>query len=792
MKRLKAYSNTFRDFAILIIIFLFTFQKFEPLFGTGLDKSYIWALNWLFVHDYNTLVNLIYPIGPLGFFKIPTVEGNNFLIAFFFYTFLKLSFIALLLKLDSFINSKRKIFSVVLVMIVSYFADLDLLIIGSSFVLVYFSIRKQNLAYYLLAAIIASLGLFIKSSIGISALSMVFIMPFVSFYLHKNKKQLLIQVSVVLGIFVLMGLLVFKDLNLFLSFLYGIIKLSSSYSESLSLHPENNWVVLSLFILTLAIIPVLNKDKKVSIVFLLLLFPLFVAWKHSMSREDFHHYYKLISFVIVFIGILIIISSKKNRFLLYGLPLSVLLLYFNMTNLPDYKSLKIEISGINNFLEPLLDNNTFEKKYRNISEKNISQNKLNVQTKESIGRSTIDVYPWDLSYIAANNLNWKNRQTLEVGASTSQWVSAKAAQSYSGNDDSLEFVLFHLTKNKYQGWFGSLDGRYILNDEPLLIFNLLNNYSIIEKEPTFLLFKKNKSQNFSEQILSEEQIVEFGKWVDIPDSENEIIRLKAYSEKSFAGKLKTFLFKGEEYFIDYLFEDGKTLTFRYITATAVDGLWCSPFIQNPFSDVVEQDVIKVRLRNSSSLFVSKSIKIAFERIKVKPTKTNVFEIDNANELFLKHIKNNDQTILNIKENFDSLNSAHNEKFSIVYDNAFSGNKSHKIKGSKLSYSFKYSMDSLWALMIDSTLKLEVQTDVRYLNPSSKAMLVISLITGDENVWVSKPLATSKKSGNWEYLFFNKTFVIEKHNKGILKIYVWNNGSEDIFIDDFRVSIIAKN
>lgn len=792
MEKLRAYSNTLQDFAILMIIFLLTFQKFEPQFGTGLDNSYVWALNWLLVNDYSSLINLIYPIGPLGFLKMPTTEGYNLLIAIVFYSIVKIGFIILLLKLDHSTNGKRTFSSVLLIFIIMYFANIDLLLMGSSLILSFLSIKRQSVVLFVLASVVAFIGLFIKSSIGISSLSIVLLTPIIYYFIYREKVILIKQIVFFFIVAISLGLIVFNSPYLFFQYLIGIIKLSGSYSETLALFPNNNWVVLTGFLIITLAFPFLNKEKDARLMYLLLLFPLFAAWKHSMSRQDISHYSILFGFIFVFWGIIILVSSSKNKNLLLILPVSIMLLYVNMANLPMYSSRKVEISGINNFLEPLLDTKRFDKRYTKLSENAISKNRLNAETKKIIGSSTIDVYPWELSYVAANSFTWKPRKTLEIGASTSQWVSAKAAQSYLGNDDSPEYVLFHLIKNKYQGWFGSLDGRYILNDEPLLIYNLLNNYSIVEKQEKFLLYEKNESRNLTEPELEETQITKFGEWIEIPNYDDEIIRLKVKSYKTLAGHLKNFLYKGEEYLIDYLFEDGKILTFRYIPATAVDGLWCSPFIQNPFSDIVERDVVKIRLRNSSTLFVSKSIKVAFERIKIKSTDKYSPETDNANALFLKHIKNNDQTILNVNVNFDSLNSAQNKKYSLVVNHAFSGNKSHKIKGGKLSYSFKYPMDSLWALVNDSISNLEIQSDLKYLNQKSKTILVISLTTEHEKFWFSRSLANTKNEDKWEYLFFNKTFIREKHGKGLLKIYVWNNGTENVFIDDFRVLVIAKN
>lgn len=301
-----------------------------------------------------------------------------------------------------------------------------------------------------------------------------------------------------------------------------------------------------------------------------------------------------------------------------------------MTYLPKYKGRKIEIAGINNFVE-LLNFKTFKKKYADISKKNLKPNILAPKIRKMIGDKPIDIYPWEHSYIAANKLNWKMRKTLEIGASTSRWASLKASENYCLTDDSPNFVLFHLIKDKYNGYFGSLDGRYILNDEPILIFNILNNYSIVEKNNSYLLFKKNNHPNFLSIKVDDYKQCEFGKWIKVQSDDNEITRLKVISKNTLLGSIKKFLYKEEIYFIDYMFDDGKILTYRYVPSTAVDGLWCNPFILNPESNIIEQKVIKVRLRNSNSSFVSNSIKIQIEHIPLN--KKNNY--NSINKLFLK-------------------------------------------------------------------------------------------------------------------------------------------------------------
>lgn len=75
---------------ISILIFIFTFPILELDYATGLDNSYLWGLNMLFAQDYNSLLQLKYPLGPLFILKSPTYEGNNALFFLIFYTVVKL------------------------------------------------------------------------------------------------------------------------------------------------------------------------------------------------------------------------------------------------------------------------------------------------------------------------------------------------------------------------------------------------------------------------------------------------------------------------------------------------------------------------------------------------------------------------------------------------------------------------------------------------------------------------------------------------------------------------------
>ena len=762
-----------KDITIVIIIFIFTFPRFEPSFGMGLDPSYIWALNNLFHNHYDTLINLTYPIGPLGFIKLPTTEAYNLIISIIAYSIVKISFLILLLKLDILINNKRSIASVLLILIASYYANIDFLIIGNVLILSLLNFAKLDIKLFALSVFFAIFGFFIKSSIGITSFSMIFISIVAN---YNNRTFLLKQIGVSFIIVLTVGLIILKgDILLFINHIIGIIKLSSGYSDTLSLHPNNNWWLLGIFLLLILSLPLFIKDRRFRFSYLLLLFPLFATWKHAMTREDISHYNILINYLFVFGSIIVITTFNKKKLVFAAFFISILLVFGNMTNIPQYSSKEFSRIGLLNFTE-ILDFNNFKNKYSKISSENVAPNILNKEIRNIIGNASIDIYPWDHSYIAANNLNWQARKTIEIGVSTSRWASKKASENYKIRETAPEYILFHLQKDKYNGTFASIDGRYILNDEPLVIFNLLQNYSIITKTEKYILFKKNTDDNIMEVSSGNMHQSKFGEWMDIPSNSHEITRLKIISHNTFLGKIKEFLYKEESYFIDYKLKDGRILTYRYVPSTAVDGLWCNPFILNPENTTLGQKVIKVRLRNSNSLFISNSIEIKTEHLKLNKK---------PDYLFLKTKVNRDSVIINKTMDFEQTSELLDQEIELDNDYYFSNQKSNLVKSNGFSYIYKYSLDSLWKNINDSIEYLQIDASIYYMNDNSEANIVISISESQENIWHGEKL---NSSSDWNYSYINNKLSRQKHSTGNISVYVWNTGDENIYIDDFWFSI----
>ena len=759
---------------IIAIIFLFTFPAYYAGYGAGLDPSYVWGLNWLFINDYHTLTQLTYPFGPLAFLKIPAVIGHNAFISIVFYCLFKMGFIWLMFKLSDMMKNTDKLATVFVIFIVSFFTSIDFLIIGCCLLLMLMDYKKKSIIAFIISVLIAFIGLFIKLSIGISSLSIIGISVLVHLFYSKNIIYLIKQLGIIVLIGFITGLLVFRDIGTYFHFLEGAYKLSEGYGDVLSLHPNNNWLFLSLFLILMVVFPFISKGKDVKIAYLFSFFPLLAAWKHSFIREDIYHYAILLTFLFVFWGIIYVVSSKKTVTLLTA-SLTILLLYANMrnVNIPEYRELKKDIIGINNFRE-VLDYRTFKQKMLSMSENDISKNRLSPEIQGIIGTASVDIYPWDFSYIAANNFTWKPRKTLELGASTSRWASEKASENYLLKEESPQFVLFHLENDYSGGKLGSIDNRHILNDEPLVIHNLLNNYTLLVKTDKFLLFKRNTSSQFNDIYLDDIQDCTFGEWIDIPNNADEIIRLNVFSGNTFLGKINKMFYKETAYFVDYQFEDGIILTYRYIPQTAIDGLWCNPFIRYSNTDVKESKVVKVRFRNANPLFVKKLLRTQIQHIKIKSDLQDSTEIDNL--LFHKSITPSKEIIVEMLQQSDNELSKTAGFSNIVEKNGY-------------SFTYEIDLDSLF--QTTEADYLTVEANVRTVNYYCNAGLVICAENTKEDFWAASYPLYSISKNMWHYSYLSKSIKREQHTSGVLKIYVFNYGKTPVYIDDFRVRITKQ-
>jgi len=768
-----ALKKSISGLGLALGICIVTFPALSPDYGIGLDASYGWALNWLWVYDLPTLQSLTYPIGPLGFLKIPSTEGNNLLWSICFFSVVKLTLIFTMFRLSIPAGKHWPTwFAVLAATIACAFSNLDVLIIASCLALTTLYLRDNKVVWILPATLLAAIGLYIKSSIGISATSIVVVGAILSYFQNRNVKKLAVCILAMALLVITIGLVLFLDIERLSAYLWGIKEFSSGYSL-FSLHPENNWIALSAAFGLLALFGTLHARKGLGGFMLLALFPLFAMWKHAMVRQDMSHYPLLISFVIV-LGCVTMLVPKKMNWRVSLLPTAIIaLLWVNMSGFTDGRSLSPQLNGFRN-IAPLISNYpAFMEKHAAMAAEAQEAHRLPADVRAMIGNATIDIHPWEYSYIIANGLNWSPRPTLEISGTTTQWASTRNADHYTpANATAPRFVLFHLVKDRYDGCFGSIDDRYVLNDEPKLIYNLLNHYQIVAKNPAFLLFEMKDGERLSTVNLDNAHEYHYGEWLDVPAVTNEIVRLRVNMQRSMAERLQVFLYKEMPYHIDYMLEDGSVLSYRFVPALASEGMWCHPLVLQPQQDVVEQRAIKVRLRCTDQAIAPGKATVQFERIALSSYAGKAGQQGLEHTLFSK----NPRLTRKLMHRQGTHPGAENVAIEVI---------------PPLGYSWTpyMQLDSLWNMAESDVDNLTVEALVYAYSTNAGTGLVVTVEGSADNVWRSKSLVMGKDA---ERVFTKLSLDLNRqsHSTGMLKAYVWNNDSSEVKIAGLRLDVFA--
>lgn len=607
--------------AITLLIFLFTFPDVSPDYGPGLDPSYVWGLNWLFVHDYSTLTSLIYPFGPLSFLKYPIGEGHNFILFLIFYSIVKCVFIVsgfLVSGVFSIHHSDtgerhsvvRWVVPTILLCLACYYANIDVLILFSCLFLSLLFVETEKIGLFLGATLLAVLSLFVKVSIGVNALSVVFASILVYFMEHRKWESLLVQVSMLLGLIVAMAFIVMHRPSVVANWMVGVVHLVFGYG-GLSLDYDNHKFWMLVYLLSLMVSPFLCGGKKYKYAGLMLVVPVFAFWKHGMIREDMWHYFGMVFFMVVFWLVMSLIAHKRRFVVILVGAVSILSLVLNAAEMDgDKKRMRRDFYGVRNVMGPVFHYKSYMKNVNEYSAWRLQESQLPDTILQMIGDATVDIYPYEFSYAAQNKLNWQPRTAL--GSALSPWLEAKSAQNFSENEDAVHFVLWHFQNDTYGKHSVSLDNRYFMNDEPEVVRKMLQNYKVIASSERLLLLERMEKPEPCNPTSGELFTAQWGEWVDVPHKPKTAVRVKVCSQKSLKGKIRSSLYKDDIYTIDYQTEDGSVYTYRYDPAFSSEGLWCSPLVQQPCDTAGEPQVVKIRLMAGNEHMVQPTFDLQFE------------------------------------------------------------------------------------------------------------------------------------------------------------------------------------
>jgi hypothetical protein len=583
---------------------VFSFYPYDPIIEVGLDPSYAFGLNYIFAQGIPFGTQVIYTYGPFGFLCFPQPIGINFILGVFLSSLFRFTFIYLLIYLGKISGKNIMWIAALLALLLCNWIYLDFVLVGSVIICLLIHFKKQIKITLYAASFLTILALLIKSSFGLMCAS---ILGSYALYDAVNKKRLEILshlfVSSLLTL-LLIWLLLYGNFDGLFSYFVGIWQLSVGNSSAMVLEVDNNWWWLGLFTISFFSIPFFIQDKSIRLLFLIAFLSLFAAWKYAFSREENFHLKFFFDYLLLFSALVVVlIPSFKPRIL--ALLLSSLLLFHQSMEASKMYSLeeKIRTNGLFNFYSAIFHYQDLVEDSQRRTEKILNSKVLPDTLINLIGNTSIDFFPWELSYVPANNLNWQPRPNMQSGAYTT-WLDRNNA-NFIASKKSAKLILWH--KDRPNAGVDCFDDRYLLNDEPHTIFSIFNKYKVVYSDSIFALFQKSADLNFQMILEGEQQQTHWNEWIQVPIDSSGITRIKVNFENNGLGKIRKAFYKDLIYFIDYQFEDSTQKSYRILGDNAVNGLWVNPLLQGINGELKGKKVNSLRFRNSNQKLVCNNI-----------------------------------------------------------------------------------------------------------------------------------------------------------------------------------------
>lgn len=760
------YQRVLTSLILGLPVIICTFPEIDWTYGAGIDPPLTWVFNTLFRNGLGADPVIIFPHGPLAFFNYPLAE--NVWLVMSITAILKIWLVfSLLCLLKDVRTYLRWAVAFIAAYVFSMIAGFTHLLLACVIIGFLNSFPDKNMTFRIITLLLSAVAFYVKAYSAIIA-GILFI-SFEFYHLIKTKKirDIIIDSLLLSAFIIIFWLLLFGTFNGFFSFVAGMVHLAQDNSSAVAYYPYNNWLVLSSFIILVILNFLIKRTKETDFFAILVALSLFAAWKHGMAREDVFHVRGFFVFVMICLSLLLIFRKKK---IVFNLLISIAALYLfslNIKNANNYSPYRYEYFRVGNFFSFLTEYSSLKQNADETITKQVAGNILSQRFKDEINGSTTDIYPWDYSVIPANGLNWQHRPVLQSYASYTSWLDRQNADHFN-SDKAPGFIVWEtekITRDVNGGSFNSIDGRYLLNDEPQTIINILRNYDFADKDSKFLLLRKR--QNRVEMVSTELPGGDYkwGQWIAVPEHEGDILRAKLKFRRTFPERLKSFFYKDEQFWFLLRLANGEIHKYRIVPANAEDGLWIDPYIFNKDKALIVKDISIV---GSSSRILSDKISVSWEETDFK---------DNGNRALM---------VFNVDKKED-------DTLIFSYINDFEG-KDEKgwrpVKENSYSAGFSMLLDSIPAGRIRIVAEARAKAQQYSLNRSIS--LVISVENDKGNlIWQGTPIDLQLIDQNgWNHIYSQVSY--QRQAPGCkLKVYFWNQDRHDLLIDDFRVMIFYQ-
>jgi hypothetical protein len=761
-----------------LIVAIFSFPEIELEYTIGIDPPLKWLYNHLFSEGLSIGRSIIFPHGPLAFFMYPLAD--NFILSVVVTILLQVVFVFQLFYLFGKEKWQYWVLTALLAWFIFSISNFNQLIISNVSVAYLLFLKNEKPFPKYWGLVLTAFAFYVKAYVAIIAGTLTFSLLAIDFLRNRNYKRSLIDTSALLVTMLLIWLLMYNQPTGFINYCVGMFHLAGDNSAAAAFNPTNNWLLVVPLLAVVWIVPFLQKTGEGKMFGFLFSLSFFAAWKYGMAREDYFHVRTYLFFITISMIFFLIYNRKKPFVNVLILGVVIVLFAVNMKNVENPQPLAINYSGIGNFIKFVSSFSEIKETSDRQNLENIARNRLPEAVRNQIGDATVDIYPWDYTIVAANQLNWKPRPVIQSYAAYTSWLDKKNADHFASND-APEYFVFGLNNITYDlngGKLESIDNRYLLNDEPQTLIELIRNYDQFFYNENFLVYRKRKLAIEIHSVITKPQSAGWHEWIAVPDSTNHFTRLKLHLDRSFSGRIKSFLFKDELYYMYFKTLDGSILKYRIVPQNAVAGIWISPFYTSAGNHSPAKMIKEVSMTCSDKYMVKKSFSYEWEYFDTDAkTMNNFFGKDS---MFVPEVYvNEDFNVESEHPNWTGFNAKN------VTDDPFENQKYYQVEPEGFSPAFKFKTDSLPKLPMRITVDCWLKTD---RNAHSNLVIETENAAGEKNwqgIEINRQIIDQEEL-NHVFSFMDLKLPIAK-----VTVYIWNNGKKPVMIYEMNVKMIKN-
>ena len=590
-----------------LIIFLQAYRVPVVPMRPGLDESFPHILNVAASIGARFGADVVYTYGPLGFLLAIEDVGSNFTVGYIFWTIVYSAFAA---TMSYFVVSRTRrwhaILGLILGAVVSGYIDVERLPQCFVMLLLFLGYEEPRFRSPIIACcgLIAAVGLLMKVTIGVGCLGAMIastLIPFTSIGQISRRAAVAI-ISTAMGFYFAWMILSGSAEGIF-SYFYNSLQLSAGYTASMSVSRANEELSLSLFLSAMALLAIFAGllPRWRNLHALAIITPsVAIAWKHGVVRYDGHVFALVVILAFSTFCVLVLHLSKSSavpnkttngRFTLalYRPAVAILgalAIAFLIAAALDNAALRAapKVAGGLEPLAHLRHYSEYRSYLRRVSDSQLAGSRLEADILARIGKKTVDVYSYELGFVAANpQLNWRLKPVFQHFNAFTEYLDRLNSDFLRG-PNAPSFLIMHHPRDSIAG----VDDRHQLFDDPIAFLQVMRHYRTVSvknapSKPQVGLLERltGTERGFSEPTIFKSELVHWNEAISLPaTSASVILRVKVDLTKPLSSKLKEALFRLSPIHIVYSLSDGTAQKYRLMPAHLMSGVWIAPLFEN--------------------------------------------------------------------------------------------------------------------------------------------------------------------------------------------------------------------